>query len=492
MKVIIYIIICLVIIAIGITIWGFVTNWKFINKKKDTFTTIKKYEWRPVLIDNIFKTNHKLSIKHIHKLSLPKGARYEFGAADPFLINGYVFAEIYDKDGWENGKRGCIAVAKHGDTLKFEPIIKENFHMSFPHVFNHKSTWYMIPETYQSRNIRLYKADKFPYKWKFIKNIFPIDGIDSIPFKLNNTWYLFTTSQKTNITFILSTDNFPTGKWKIVKKNILPKKFRGGGNALYHNGQILLPVQEPCTGRGRYGCDLDLYKVAGDLSMTKYKKIKPPSNATGVHHLSFDPFTNSFMVDLKEVSPKKYYIDKVDKFWKDNADRHVQEKIYKAIGEKFKNITILDIGCRWYDSKNKNHIANPTIQYMQMEPNSDQKSQCKNNDKFLECTVEDSLKKYPQLLNSFDIILDFGVLGWTTAAKNINKYKYLENIYKMLKTNGMYVLKIDNDESWKNLDKRQKVNLDQDIYPRFKKGLISEFSDTNKIDHYEFYLFRKK
>ena len=486
MKVIFYIILCFVVIIVGIIIWGLATNWKFINKK-DSYIIKQKYEWRPALIDNIFKTNYKLSVKNIPKIILPKGARYQFGAADPFLIKGYIFAEIYDKDGWKNGT-GCIAVAKHDNTLKFEPIIKENFHMSFPYVFNHNNTWYMIPETYQSGNIRLYKAIKFPHKWKFIKNIYPIDGLDSIPFKLNGTWYLFTTSQKTNNNYILTTDNFPTGKWKIVKKNVLAKKFRGGGNALYHNGKILLPVQEPCKGRGTYGCDLDLYKVNSDLSMTKYKKIKPPSNATGIHHLSFDPFTKSFMVDLKEVSHRENY--NVDKFWKDNSDRSVQKKIYKAIGKKFKNIRILDIGCRWYDSKNKNHIANPTIKYVQMEPNTDEK--CKNNDKFLECTVEDSLKKYPRLLNSFDIILDFGVLGWATTAKNIDKDTYLENIYKMLKTNGIYILKIDNDNRWENLDDRQKINLDRDIYTKFKKESILGFSDIETVDHYEFYLLRKK
>ena len=34
MKIIFYIILSLLIIAIGIIIWGFITNWKFINKKK--------------------------------------------------------------------------------------------------------------------------------------------------------------------------------------------------------------------------------------------------------------------------------------------------------------------------------------------------------------------------------------------------------------------------------------------------------------------------
>ena len=172
-----------------------------------------------------------------------------------------------------------------------------------------------------------------------------------------------------------------------------------------------------------------------------------------------------------------------------------KKKIYKRIGKKFKNITILDIGCRWYNRETKNNIANSTIKYIQMDPDSNENTQCnrnpKYNDGFQECTVEDSLKKYPQLVNSFDIILDFGVLGAHSIAKNIDKNTYIENIYKMLKTNGIYMLKIDNDDNWKNLNDRHKINLDQDIYPRFKKGSISDFSDTDKIDHYEFFLFRK-
>ena len=65
-------------------------------------------------------------------------------------------------------------------------------------------------------------------------------------------------------------------------------------------------------GRGEYGCDLDLYKVNPDLSMTKFVKIKPPSNATGIHHLSFDPFTKLFMVDLKELSQIENYKNQLE------------------------------------------------------------------------------------------------------------------------------------------------------------------------------------
>ncbi len=88
--------------------------------------------------------------------------------ADPFVCSwrgkSYVFVEKMDS----YAIHGEIAVAEVIDDRigDFQTIIKESFHMSFPNVFIWNDEWYMLPETNMSQQVRLYKAEAFPYKWK--------------------------------------------------------------------------------------------------------------------------------------------------------------------------------------------------------------------------------------------------------------------------------------------------------------------------------------
>lgn len=105
--------------------------------------------------------------------------------ADPFVIShgddDYIFAELMDYHvvwgqiavakilkfngggGRDNNKINKIKI---GD---FKVIISEPFHMSFPNVFKYNGDYYMIPETHQPRQVRLYKCVDFPYKWELDK-----------------------------------------------------------------------------------------------------------------------------------------------------------------------------------------------------------------------------------------------------------------------------------------------------------------------------------
>jgi hypothetical protein len=258
------------------------------------------YTWIPAIVDNPLNKGKIDSVRSLKPI-VPKGYDKGFGSADPFFVNGYVFAEIMKKG------KGIIAVAKvdsQDRTLDFIPVLEENFHLSYPFVFNHLGTWYMIPEAYQSGSILLYSTKNFPYDWEPLGEIINIDGVDSTPFKLNGKWYMFTTSEKTLCNTILTTENFPFGPWKIEVSNQLPKGYRGGGQAFYSCGEVLLPLQPPTTILHSYGWKIELYKVNNDLTMEKFTTFYPPKGAGGIHHISFDPVTRQCMVDLRRYLKK--------------------------------------------------------------------------------------------------------------------------------------------------------------------------------------------
>lgn len=108
---------------------------------------------------------------------------WDYWYADPFICNDvsgeYVFVEAMDY--YKGIGRISAAPIKDNSVGKFKVVLAENFHMSFPNIFNYNGTWYMIPETSESKQLRLYKCIDFPYKWILEKIL--VDGrilVDSI------------------------------------------------------------------------------------------------------------------------------------------------------------------------------------------------------------------------------------------------------------------------------------------------------------------------
>lgn len=95
---------------------------------------------------------------------------YKYWYADPipYILDGkyYIFMEVYDRF----LDKGFIGVSSVNDNeiIINRPIkiIEEPFHMSFPYIFQYKGSVYMIPETHQAKQIRIYKMNKSVYDWE--------------------------------------------------------------------------------------------------------------------------------------------------------------------------------------------------------------------------------------------------------------------------------------------------------------------------------------
>jgi hypothetical protein len=115
--------------------------------------------------------------------------------ADPFMI--------LDRDRWlmffevfiHKQQRGEIAFASSQDGYSWDYhhiILSEDFHLSYPYVFQFESNWYMIPESCEAKSVRLYKATKFPEQWEFVSEI--LIGrrfVDASILNFNDAWWLF-------------------------------------------------------------------------------------------------------------------------------------------------------------------------------------------------------------------------------------------------------------------------------------------------------------
>jgi hypothetical protein len=136
--------------------------------------------------------------------------------ADPFLIKEekkwYLFFEVFDYD----TNQGDLAVATSTNKLfwKYQQIVlDEPFHLSYPYVFKWEGDHYLIPESYEAKSIRLYKAEKFPTHWVFIKTL--VDErelVDNSIVFYQDKWWLFSCGINNDTLFLFYAEDL-LGPW---------------------------------------------------------------------------------------------------------------------------------------------------------------------------------------------------------------------------------------------------------------------------------------
>ena len=111
---------------------------------------------------------------------------FRYWAADPFVYerNGsvYIFAELYDYILC----RGVLGYCKLDGSkkVKWIPIIKEEYHLSYPCIIEHGENIFLMPESSENEELALYEAIEFPCKWEK-KSVIRRDVrfADTTPFK---------------------------------------------------------------------------------------------------------------------------------------------------------------------------------------------------------------------------------------------------------------------------------------------------------------------
>jgi len=159
--------------------------------------------------------------------------------ADPFVFihrgEKYIFVEKFTSEK-RRGEIAAFRVTENG----FEDlgtVISEDFHLSFPWIFEEDGKIYMCPESSAAGDIRLYEAIEFPTRWKFHSFIFQdILAVDSIIFKKDANWWLITNIDTTMTAdfsaelFAFYSDSAVNGKWSPHKLNPIKANSEGGRN----------------------------------------------------------------------------------------------------------------------------------------------------------------------------------------------------------------------------------------------------------------------
>ncbi|CAH9137554.1 unnamed protein product [Cuscuta epithymum] len=211
--------------------------------------------------------------------------------ADPFLyVQGdslFLFFETKNAITMQ----GDIGVARSVDKgATWEPLgvaLDEDWHLSYPYVFDYNGNIYMMPEGSAKGDLRLYRAVNFPIEWTLERVIMKKPMVDSFIIPHNGKYWLFGSDHsgigaQKNGQLEIWYSTSPLGPWRRHKKNPVYNKdksmgARNGGRPFVYNGNIYRYGQD--CGR-TYGARVRLFKIEV-LTTREFKEKEVPLGIEG-------------------------------------------------------------------------------------------------------------------------------------------------------------------------------------------------------------------
>jgi hypothetical protein len=180
--------------------------------------------------------------------------------ADPFPVKfGEKYFVFFEEYLYKDNKAhiSVIELSKSGVSEPV-PVLKRDYHLSYPFVFHWNDRHYMIPETAANKTIEVYACESFPNEWKLETVLFEsIAARDATLFEVDGLWWMFVAIADTDFSdelFLYYSEN-PFGPWKPHQRNPVKSDVRNSrpaGRPFYWNGDLYRPAQDSSRGYG-YG-----------------------------------------------------------------------------------------------------------------------------------------------------------------------------------------------------------------------------------------------
>lgn len=220
-----------------------------------------------VLFKNIWKVSYKINNNYI---TVNSSDNDWIADPFPFSFNGkkYLFYEKFISSK-NKGVISCLEIKNDNklDDIDSKIVLEKDYHLSFPNIFEYSNEVYMIPETKQNKTIELYKAIKFPFHWKFERNLMKnIKAVDSSILFYDKKLWLFTnisdTSYSTNDELYIFYADSLDAVWQEHKLNPVisdARKARNAGRIFVNNKNEIIRPSQDCS--QRYGYALNINKI---------------------------------------------------------------------------------------------------------------------------------------------------------------------------------------------------------------------------------------
>ena len=217
--------------------------------------------------------------------------------ADPFPVQvGSDYYLFHEEFRFAIGK-GSIVLTVVGDTASLArpvPVLEQEYHLSYPFVFQWDGEFFMIPQT-ASHRVELYRCVDFPAHWKLERVLLSgLTASDPTPAFLFGRWWLFATvpaygATRNHDELHLFHADSPLGPWTPHRNNPIKSDVRSArpaGRIFESHGQFLRPAQD-CS--ERYGYAVSINRIL-QLDPETYREVEVEKilpnwepNVVGVH-----------------------------------------------------------------------------------------------------------------------------------------------------------------------------------------------------------------
>ena len=247
-----------------------------------------------------------LTDKHTPFTIIENPLRY--WAADPFVVERdgktWVFAELYDYIRC----RGILGVCEliPGKKCRWEPIIVEPFHLSYPCILEHGGKTYLMPESGQDRSLLLYEAVEFPRRWKRVKTLREgVSFADTTPISDDGLALTHQVADARHPQLLLidltgTRPDVPAGNQDVLRSRPAGKPFR-------MEGRLIRPIQHSWDFDQNYGKSLIFSAVTMEGTLCREEPITEitPDDLTysrpifldGMH--TYNASTHFEVIDIK-------------------------------------------------------------------------------------------------------------------------------------------------------------------------------------------------
>jgi hypothetical protein len=279
-----------------------------------------EYTWSIAIYTGVNPLEIK-SPEHINNPVLTKADVTDVAAkfvADPFMIRReegwFMFFEILNR---ETG-RGEIGLARSSDGFNWNYeriVLREPFHLSYPHVFRHEGNFYIIPESREDQSVRLYRAINFPWEWRLEHTLLKGDFADATIFRHNGLWWLYVLEGMENLRLFhapaLQSQWLEHIKSPLIVSNL--KISRPGGRILVMGEKIFRFAQDgvPLYGNCLHAMEVTQIDKAGyeesEVNESPILKANRRGwNAVGMHHADIHQLPGSGWIACVDGATVKF------------------------------------------------------------------------------------------------------------------------------------------------------------------------------------------
>jgi len=201
--------------------------------------------------------------------------------ADPFVVERegrhYVFLEDYS-DSVARAVISCFELGVDGNPGPVCVVLEREYHLSYPFVFEHDGEMWMIPETRDAGRIELYRADAFPRRWSFERELIAdVAAVDATVFEDGERYWLFASVALDGVRIgedlFLYWSSSPFGPWTPHPCNPVvsdARCARPAGRIFRSGGYFVRPAQDASL---RYGAAV-VFKRIDKLTEKEYRETE--------------------------------------------------------------------------------------------------------------------------------------------------------------------------------------------------------------------------